>query len=155
VEDVTYRSALPADTPLVRELFTEYAAGLGIDLGFQGFSEELSGLPGKYAEPGGTVILAELRGAPCGCIALRPIGDGDCEMKRLFVRDIARGRGVGRGLVERILAAARARGYARMRLDTLSTMEPARALYRAFGFHDIPPYIYNPIPGALFMEKEL
>jgi ribosomal protein S18 acetylase RimI-like enzyme len=92
---------------------------------------------------------------PCGCVALRRIAEGVCEMKRLYVRDRARGRGVGRELVSRIIEAARERGYGLMRLDTLSPMEPARALYKKFGFREIPPYIYNPIPGALFMEKKL
>lgn len=160
--EVTFRTAGPGDLPAVRRLFEEYAASLEIDLAFQGFAEELAALPGKYAEPRGTIILAEAGDETLGCVALRPIpepgagaGGAACEMKRLFVRPAGRGRGVGRGLVTRILEEARARGYVAMRLDTLSTMTDAVRLYRSFGFRDTGPYIYNPVPGAMFMEKRL
>ncbi len=165
--EVTFRTAGPGDLPAVRRLFEEYAASLEIDLGFQGFAEELAALPGKYAEPGGTIILAESGNEVLGCVALRPLpaapaespGAGArgaaCEMKRLFVRPSGRGRGVGRGLVTRILGEARARGYAAMRLDTLATMTDAVRLYRSSGFRDTDPYVYNPVPGAMFLEKRL
>jgi ribosomal protein S18 acetylase RimI-like enzyme len=150
-----YRSAAPGDMPLVRTLFEEYGQSLGIDLSFQGFDHELASLPGKYAPPDGTVILAFHEGTPCGCVALRKIDARTCEMKRLYVRPGTRGLGVGRELVRRILEDARGRGYAVMRLDTLATMKSAVALYRGFGFRDIAPYIFNPIPGALYMERSL
>lgn len=160
---VTFRTAGPGDLPAVRRLFEEYAASLEIDLAFQGFAEELAALPGKYAEPRGTIILAEGGNEVLGCVALRPIiepgsgahGGAACEMKRLFVRPAGRGRGVGGGLVSRILEEARARGYAAMLLDTLSSMTDAVRLYRSFGFRDTGPYIYNPVPGAMFLEKRL
>jgi ribosomal protein S18 acetylase RimI-like enzyme len=152
---VVYRPAGEGDLPEVRKLFEEYAASLEIDLAFQGFAAELEGLPGKYAPPRGALILAEQDGEPCGCVALRPIDGQTCEMKRLFVRESGRGQGVGRGLVGRILEEARAKGYAAMRLDTLPSMQGAVRLYRSFGFRDTEPYVYNPIPGAMFMERSL
>ena len=152
---VEYRTAGADQVPVMRALFAEYAQSLGIDLSFQDFQKELDTLPGKYSPPDGTVILAYHQDAPCGCVALRKIDERACEMKRLYVRRAARGLGVGRDLVRRILEEARARGYAAMRLDTLPVMKSAVSLYRAFGFHEIPPYIFNPIPGALYMERDL
>ncbi len=150
-----YRPAGEADLPAVRRLFEEYAASLEIDLAFQGFAAELDSLPGKYAPPRGALILAERDGEPCGCVALRPIDGQTCEMKRLFVRESGRGLGVGRQLIGRILEEARAKGYTAMRLDTLPSMQGAVRLYRSFGFQDTEPYVYNPLPGAMFMEKLL
>jgi len=146
---------LPDDLELVRSLFREYAAGLGIDLCFQGFEEELAGLPGKYAAPGGLLLLARLGGEAVGCVALRPVEGGACEMKRLYVRPAARGTRLGRALAERICAEGRAAGYARICLDTLPSMRAAIGLYEALGFKPIAPYVYNPIPGALFLGLDL
>jgi ribosomal protein S18 acetylase RimI-like enzyme len=152
---VEYGTAAAADIPTVRGLFREYAQSLGFDLSFQDFDAELAGLPGKYAPPQGALIIGRHDGSPCACVALRMIDAECCEMKRLYVQPAKRGLGIGRHLVERILEEARARGYRRMRLDTLATMRSAVALYRSFGFRDIAPYIFNPIPGALFMERDL
>ena len=137
-----------------RRLFREYEASLGIELTFQGFAQEVAGLPGAYAPPAGRLLLAT--GAePAGCVALRPLGGGICEMKRLYVRPTARGARLGRRLAETVIREARAIGYARMRLDTLPSMKEAFALYQTLGFREIAPYYATPIVGTRFMELSL
>ena len=138
-----------------RKLFQEYAASLESSLCFQGFDEELEGLPGKYAPPAGRLLLAFQGQAVAGCVALRPLEQGTCEMKRLFVRPAYRKSGVGRLLTERIIQEARESGYRRMRLDSLPHMKPALQLYRQLGFQPIAPYTTNPIAGAVFLELQL
>lgn len=140
----------------VRTLFREYETWLGLDLCFQGFEEELAGLPGKYAPPDGRLFLAHLDGELAGCIALRKLDDDVCEMKRLFVRDGFRGEGIGNLLIERLIADAREFGYAKMRLDTYpQKMSKAVSLYDSHGFYPISPYYQNPHNGVLFMEMRL
>ncbi|MGB3069174.1 MAG: GNAT family N-acetyltransferase [Ottowia sp.] len=149
----------PEQIQAVGELFQEYAANLGIDLDFQGFEEELAQLPGDYAEPRGTLLLAMVDGEAAGCCALRPLDDVDygnaAEMKRLYVRRAFRGFGLGRQLAEAILEAAQRLGYASVLLDTLSDMEAARALYEELGFAEIPPYYHNPVVGAHYLKVDL
>jgi ribosomal protein S18 acetylase RimI-like enzyme len=149
----------PALLDAARELFREYAASLPVDLGFQGFEQELDGLPGDYAPPQGLLLLAFVDGALAGCGALRPLPDSDhhdaCEMKRLYVRRAFRRFGIGRVLAQALLDRATAIGHASMLLDTLDEMEAARGLYESLGFVEIPPYYYNPIPGAHYLKVDL
>ena len=141
------------DVCCARELFEEYAAGLGINLCFQNFDKELAELPGEYAPPHGRLLLAFEGEQLAGCVALRKIGEGDCEMKRLFVRMEFREKGLGRTLTESIIAEARLIGYQRMRLDTFpEKMDRAVAMYRSLGFREIEAYYHNPVAGATFME---
>jgi GNAT superfamily N-acetyltransferase len=143
----------------VRAIFQEYADSLDVDLAFQNFAEELAELPGEYAPPRGLLLLAEVDGSIAGCCALRPVDTVDyanaCEMKRLFVRKAFRGFGLGRQLAEAILDAARQAGYASVLLDTLDSMESARALYAELGFEEIPPYYHNPVAGAHYLKADI
>jgi putative acetyltransferase len=143
----------------IRALFEEYGQGLGVDLCFQQFDEELANLPGDYAAPRGALLLATVDGEAAGCCALRPLDTADypnaAEMKRLYVRKPFRGFGLGRQLAEAALDAARQGGYACVLLDTLDEMQAARALYVELGFVEIPPYYHNPIPGAHYLKAQL
>jgi ribosomal protein S18 acetylase RimI-like enzyme len=149
----------PHQLDSVRELFREYASGLGVDLCFQHFDEELANLPGDYAAPRGALMLATVDGQVAGCCALRALDTADypnaSEMKRLYVRKAFRGFGLGRQLAEAALDAARQSGYTCVLLDTLDEMEAARALYVDLGFEEIPPYYHNPIPGAHYLKASL
>jgi GNAT superfamily N-acetyltransferase len=139
----------------VRSLFREYAAFLDVDLCFQGFEEELSGLPGNYSRPDGDLLIGLDGVNIVGCVAVRRLGDGICEMKRLFVRPEARGTGLGRRLAQAIIEVARELGYAFMRLDTLDKLTEAMHLYETLGFRRTEPYYYNPLPGVVYWELKL
>ena len=144
------------DIHQARALFEEYQSGLGISLCFQNFDQELKNLPGDYAAPDGRLLLAIEDDQLAGCIALRKLAPGVCEMKRLFVRPAFRGKRLGKVLVESIIDEARKLGYTHMRLDTLpGRMDKAIALYQSMGFVDIGPYCENPVEGAKFMELNL
>jgi putative acetyltransferase len=149
----------PALLEATREIFREYAASLPIDLCFQGFEQELAGLPGDYAPPQGLLLLAFVDGALAGCGAFRPLPDSDhanaCEMKRLFVRRAFRRFGLGRLLAQALMDRATEAGHSAMLLDTLDDMEAARGLYASLGFVEVPPYYYNPIPGAHYLKANL
>ena len=139
------------DLDAVRELFREYVDSLGVDLAFQDVETELAELPWEYA----AILLGRIGADIVGCVAVRPLEDGACEMKRLYVRPQARGSGLGRALAEAAIGRARELGFESMRLDTLPTMQSARALYRSLGFEETESYRFNPIEGASFMELRL
>lgn len=145
----------PEQLRSVRDLFREYARSLGVDLAFQGFEAELAGLPGKYGPPEGALLLAVDGCAACGCVALRPLSPGVCEMKRLYVRPEFRGRGLGSALTKRILQEGAGRGYAVMRLDTLSGLTDAIRLYERLGFRRTGAYYDNPLPAVSYWEIDL
>jgi putative acetyltransferase len=150
------QASLPKHIEQARSLFIEYGSSLGFSLCFQSFDEELKSLPGAYGPPGGRLLLARYAGHAAGCVALRKLEAGVCEMKRLYVRPADRGSGLGRMLVERVIAEARIIGYECMRLDTIaSAMKDAIALYRRMGFEEIAPYSAIPIEHALWMELRL
>lgn len=138
-----------------RELFERYADSLDFDLDFQDFEEELTSLPRDYGPPTGCLLFAEQDGDLVGCVALRNIAENICEMKRLYISPDRRGQGIGRSLATAIIEEARKLGYERMRLDTVTSMKAAQALYGSLGFEPIEPYRYNPIRGASFMELKL
>ncbi len=142
-----------------REIFLEYAHSLDVDLCFQNFEDELAGLPGEYAPPGGCLLLAFVDSALAGCGALRALRDTNyanaCEMKRLYVRPAFRRFGLGRVLAQALLDEAERIGYSEVLLDTLDDMEAARGLYASLGFEEIPPYYFNPIPGAHYLKATL
>ena len=139
----------------VRELFIQYADSLGFDLEFQGFSRELAELPGDYKSPPGCILLAASAEGYSGCVALRPLQNDICEMKRLFVLPQYQGRGIGRALAGSVIEEARNLGYKRMRLDTVESMQAAQKLYISLGFKTINAYCYNPLDNPSFMELEL
>ncbi len=149
----------PALIDATRALFTEYAGALGIDLCFQQFDTELAGLPGDYAAPQGGLLLAFVDDELAGCGAFRPLPDADyanaCEMKRLYVRPAFRRFGLGRLLAQALIDGATQAGYSAMLLDTLDDMESARGLYETLGFTEVPPYYFNPIPGAHYLKVDL
>jgi putative acetyltransferase len=144
-----------ADFAKARVLFEEYAAGLEIDLCFQGFTQELESLSRMYGPSRGVLLLAEIQGRAAGCAAVRPLADVICELKRVYVRPDFRGTGMGRRLTESALQMAREMGYKSIRLDTLPQMQAAQRLYEDLGFRDIPPYYGEPIAGQRFMEAVL
>jgi len=157
ISDTSLTDAVsPQELEAARRLFRAYAAWLAVDLCFQGFEQEVAGLPGCYAPPAGRLLLAGVAGEAVGCVGLRPLAPGICEMKRLWVEPGFGGRGLGRALAERVIEGARARGYRRMRLDTLPERMPAaQHLYRSLGFVEIPPYYHNPLPGVVMLELPL
>ncbi len=137
----------------------EYAASLAVDLCFQDFDAELAGLPGPYAEPDGALLLALVGSEVAGCVAMRQLRDVDhanaCEMKRLYVRPAYRQLGLGRRLAQAVIDLATQAGHSAMLLDTLDEMESARELYASLGFEEVPPYYFNPIPGAHYLKVDL
>lgn len=162
MESPDFKLIVP-DTPALwdttREVLLEYSETVAVDLSFQNFAAELQRLPGEYAPPAGMMLLALLDGAVAGCGAFRPLPDADypnaCEMKRLFVRPAFRRFGLGRLLAQALMDRATESGYSSMLLDTLDEMEAARGLYMSLGFAEVPPFYFNPIPGAHYLKADL
>lgn len=144
-----------AEIEAVRELFREYEAFLNVDLCFQNFEDELAGLPGKYSRPDGDLLICLDGEKAVGCVAVRNLGGGVCEMKRLFVRPEARGTGLGRRLVRKIIVISQELGFSLMRLDTLETLKEAMHLYETLGFKKTGPYYENLLPGVVYWEKPI
>jgi ribosomal protein S18 acetylase RimI-like enzyme len=152
------RPANAADIPVARDMMRRYQTWIGLDLCFQNFDAELAALPGAYVLPQGNLWIARdaADGTPLGIIAVKPLDDSACEMKRLWVEDAAKGRGVGRMLAQTAIEFARDAGYAEMRLDTLRTRMPAAvALYQSLGFRETAAYVHNPEPDVLYMSITL
>jgi GNAT superfamily N-acetyltransferase len=145
----------PDQLQVTRELFNEYQAELGIDLCFQGFQEELAKLPGKYGPPGGALLLVYEDEDPVACGAIRDLGDGYVEVKRLYVRPSYRGSGLGRRITDLLLDRARAFGYRVVRLDTLRRLAKAVTMYESMGFQEIAPYNENPEADIVYFERPL
>jgi GNAT superfamily N-acetyltransferase len=155
LENVNIRPSTPSDIPDVRAMLREYVNWIGLDLAFQGIDDELAGLPGDYAPPRGALLVASDRDLLVAMIGLRPLGGNVGEMKRLFVRPAARGQGLAKQLIARLLDEARRLNYEEIRLDTLPMMGDAQTLYVSIGFHDIEPYYETPIAGTRFMSLTL
>lgn len=154
--DITYKIASThPDFEQAKSLFREYADSLGIDLSFQGFENELQIIDQQYNLPTGALLLAFKDDLPAGCAGIRRIDDETAELKRMYVQDRCKGQGIGVYLLEWSLQKARELGYKKIRLDTLKDMTKAQALYRSFGFYEIDPYRFNPLEGAIYMEREL
>jgi putative acetyltransferase len=149
------RAALPEDIPEVRQMMREYVAWIGLDLAHQEIDAEMAGLPGEYAPPRGALFVVPESDRLVAMIGLRPLEGPIAEMKRLFVRPEARGRGLAKQLIARVLDEARQLGYDEIRLDTLPMMGDAQGLYVALGFEDIAPYYDTPIDGTRFMARRL
>ena len=150
-----FTARFPEHVDVVRAIFREYADGLAIDLSFQNFEGELSGLPGKFTAPQGRVLLAQIDAEIVGCVAMRPLEGTICEMKRLYVRPSARGQQVGWKLASLICQVAKETGYSRIRLDTIPGMEAAQEIYASLGFKAIPAYVFNPVDGVIYLERDL
>jgi ribosomal protein S18 acetylase RimI-like enzyme len=151
----TIRPATETDLDDVRALLREYADSLGFPLEFQAFDREVAELPGAYAAPGGTLLIAHSAAEAVGCVALRELEPEICELKRLYVRPFARGTGLGRRLAEAAVAEARQLGYRLVRLDTVPGMDAAQLLYEQLGFEEIGAYRFNPVAGTRFLELAL
>jgi ribosomal protein S18 acetylase RimI-like enzyme len=136
-------------------LFTEYAAWLNIDLGFQNFEEELLHLKEMYSFPNGAILLSKISNTFTGCVAVRKKENDIAELKRMFIKDSYRKEGIGALLLQKALAIATELHYKKIRLDTLDTMTPAINLYKKYGFYEIEPYYFNPEKNAVFFEKVL
>ncbi|MDR2764988.1 MAG: GNAT family N-acetyltransferase [Tannerella sp.] len=154
-QNIVYKKLNKSEIQNARDLIIEYIKWLNQDLSFQNIDEELNSFPEKYNEPDGIFIIAKEKSHVVGCVGLKKLDGKICEMKRLFVNDNYRGKGIGRKLVDRIIEEAKLKDYEIMRLDTLATMESALRLYAKSGFYEISPYYNNPYRDVVYLEKKL
>jgi len=144
------------DYKLAVQLFMEYASQIKIDLGFQNFSKEIEDLEAQYSKPKGIIFIAyNNENTSLGCFGIREFDKGICELKRMYLKEEARGLGIGKKMLHKAIEAGEVLGYKKMRLDTLSTMHTAIRLYKKAGFYEIPPYRFNPFDDAKYFEVEL
>jgi len=156
VKDFLVRTALePSDLAAVRDLWREYWESIGLPEEFQGFGEELKGLPGAYGAHGGALLIASFQTKPAGTIALRQLNDRAGEIKRLYLRPAFRGHGLGRHLLQTVIERAQAMGYEALYADTLPSMAEALSLYASLGFERVEAYAPNPTPGAIFLKLQI
>lgn len=154
--DITYTIAQTGfDFEQAKELFREYVQSLGVDLSFQDFEKELTTIGQQYYQPNGGLILAFKDKQPVGCVGVRKLEYDIAELKRMYVKPACRGYNVGLELLTHSLKLAQELGYKKIRLDTLKNMTRAQSLYQSLGFYEIPPYRFNPLEGAIYMEKSL
>jgi ribosomal protein S18 acetylase RimI-like enzyme len=154
-QTILYKKGENHEIAEIKNIIREYISWLNMDLGFQNIEDELDHFPQKYQEPDGAFIIAKENNIIVGCVGFKKLDKITCEMKRLFVRDNYKGRGIGNILVEKIIEDAKSKGYEIMRLDTMDTMKSALNLYRKTGFYEIEPYYNNPHKGAMYLEKKL
>lgn len=134
-------------------LFKEYALEIGIDLEFQSFKKEIENVEEEYSRPNGVIFIAyDQNDVMLGCFGIRKLEDTICELKRMYIRKVARGIGIGKQLLMKAIEIGIELGYSQMRLDTLPSMGVAISLYEKAGFHQIDPYRFNPIKGARYYE---
>ncbi|MDA8637827.1 GNAT family N-acetyltransferase [Rhodospirillales bacterium] len=143
------------DMAIAADLFREYQTWLDVDLCYQDFEAELVNVAEMYAPPRGVIFIASVNGDDVGVGALRPVSDTCCEMKRVYVRESARGSGIGKTIIDLLITHGKTSGYASMILDTLPKLKTAQAIYKALGFQEIPAYYKNPLPGVVYYEKIL
>lgn len=158
IPEYTYHTAhTAADFTVAADLFREYAASLDFDLGFQNFDAELQQLDRQYGRPDGALILVweSKTGIAVGCVGVRKLEGHIAELKRMYIRDAHRGKGIGKELINKALQLSAEMGYTRMRLDTLGTMKAAIALYWQAGFYEIEAYRHNPNADVKYMEITL
>ena len=145
-----------SDYDIAIKLFKEYAAHIGIDLEFQNFNEEVENLESKYSRPKGVIYIAyDNKNYPVGCFGIKAFNNTICELKRMYLKEEARGLGIGKLIIKKAITVGKELGYNKMRLDTLSSMLPAVGLYEKSGFYEIDPYYFNPIKEAKYFEISL
>ncbi|MGD9859987.1 MAG: N-acetyltransferase family protein [Marinobacterium sp.] len=149
------RAVFPADLEDVLDLYREYIDNTSVDLSFQGNEKEFDQLAETYSDEESKIFLLKKDTKPVGCAAFRKLDDISCEMKRVYIRPIARGRNLGSKLIDRVLEEAIKSGYEKVCLDVLPEFKAALKLYKSYGFVDHPPVTNNPVPGTHFLGLDL